>query len=80
MKTCDERSIFAIPIFFPFNIYFYDFSAKNYLKNKSRSDSSVSCLLQDSEMSNFFLKLGRGYPGWQRLFMRGFQFRSSVKK
>ena len=31
MKTCDEGSTFAIPIFFPLNFYFHDFSVKNYL-------------------------------------------------
>ena len=47
------------------NIYFHDFLVKNYLilyakQNKSGSESSVSCLKQDSEMSNFCLKQGRG--------------------
>ena len=31
VKTCDEGSTFAIPIFFPLNFYFHDFSVKNYL-------------------------------------------------
>ena len=47
------------------NIYFQYFSVKNYLilyakQNKSGSESSVSCLKQGSEMSNFGLKQGRG--------------------
>ena len=48
------------------NIYFHDFSVKNYSlnsickTNKSVSESSVSCLKQGSEMSNFCLKQGRG--------------------
>ena len=42
------------------NIYFHDFSVKNYLilyakQNKSGSEISVSCLKQGSEMSNFCL-------------------------
>ena len=65
MKTCDERSTFAIPIIVFLNIYFHDFSVKNYLilyakQKKSGSESSVSCLEQASEMSNFCLKQGRG--------------------
>ena len=31
MKTCDERSIFAISIIFLLNIYFHDFSVKKLL-------------------------------------------------
>ena len=64
VKTCDERSTFAIPIIFFFrNIHFHDFSLKNYLnryakQNKSGSESSVSCLKQSSEMSDFCLKQG----------------------
>ena len=65
VKTCDERSILAIPIIFFLNIYFHDFSVKNYLilyakQNKSGSKSSVSCLKQSGEMSNFCLKQSRG--------------------
>ena len=30
VKTCDERSTFAIPIIFFLDIYFHDFSLKNY--------------------------------------------------
>ena len=61
VKTCDERSIFAIPIF-----YFHDFRVKNYLilyakQGKSGANSGVSCLKQGSEMNNFCLnKQGRG--------------------
>ena len=64
VKTCDERSTFAIPMIFFFrNIHFHDFSLKNYLnryakQNKSGSESSVSCLKQSSEMSDFCLKQG----------------------
>ena len=63
VKTCDERSTFEIPTVF-LNIYFHDFSVKNYLilyakQKKSGSESSVSCLKQASEMSNFCLKQGR---------------------
>ena len=48
VKTCDERSTFAIPIIL-------------YTKqNKSGSESNVSCLKQGSEMSNFCLKQGQG--------------------
>ena len=48
VKTCDERSPFAIPIIFFLDIYFHDFSLKNYLilyakQSKSGSESSVSC-------------------------------------
>ena len=51
-------------IFF-LNIYFQDFSVKNYLilhakQNKSGTESSVSCLKQGCKMSNFCLKQGRG--------------------
>ena len=65
MKTCDERSTFAISIRFFLNICFHDFSVENYLilyakQNKLGSESSVSCLKQDSKMSNFCLKQGRG--------------------
>ena len=65
VKTCDERSIFVIPIIFFLNIYLQDFSVKNYLilyakQNKSGSKSSVSCLKQGGEMSNFCLKQSRG--------------------
>ena len=31
VNTCDERPTFAIQIIFFLNIYFHDFSAKNYL-------------------------------------------------
>ena len=63
-KTWDERSTFAMPIIVFLNIYFHDFSVKNYLilyakQKKSGSESSVSCLKQASEMSNFCLKQGR---------------------
>ena len=49
--------------FFFRNIHFHDFSLKNYLnryakQNKSGSESSVSCLKQSSEMSDFCLKQG----------------------
>ena len=65
VKTCDKRSTFAIPIIFFLNIYFHDFSVKNYLilyakQNNSGSESSVSCLKQGSEMSNFCLRQGQG--------------------
>ena len=65
VKTCDERSTFAIPIIFFLNIYFHDFSVKNYSilyakPNKSGSESRVSSLKQLSEMSDFYLKRGRG--------------------
>ena len=65
MKTCDEQSAFEIPIIVFLNIYCHDFSVKNYLilyakQKKSGSESSVSCLEQASEMSNFCLKQGRG--------------------
>ena len=47
VKTCDERSTFAIPIIL-------------YTKqNKSGSETSVSCLKQGSEMSDFCLKQGQ---------------------
>ena len=51
VKTCDEGSIFAIPIFFPLNFYFHDFSVKNYLilyakQNKSGAESIACCLKQ----------------------------------
>ena len=51
VKTCDEGSTFAIPIFFPLNFYFHDFSVKNYLilyakQQKSESESSASFLKQ----------------------------------
>ena len=63
VKTCDERSTFAIPILFFLKFYFHDFSVKNYLilyakQNKSGSEGSVSC--QGSKMSNFCLEQGRG--------------------
>ena len=63
VKTCDERPTFAIPIIFFRNIHFHGFSLKNYLnryakQNKSGSESSVSCLKQSSEMSDFCLKQG----------------------
>ena len=48
VKTCDERSTFAIPILFFLILY-----AK---QNKSGSEGSVSCLKQGSKMSNFCLK------------------------
>ena len=59
--SCDERSTFAIPIFFPLKICFHDFSVKNYFilhakQSKLGSESSVSCLKQSGEMSNFCLK------------------------
>ena len=65
VKTCDERSTFAIPITFSLNIYFHDFGVKNYLilyakQSKSGSESCVSCLRQGSEMRSFCLKKGRG--------------------
>ena len=65
VKTCYERSTFAIPIIFFLNIYFHDFSVKNYLilyakQNKSGSESNVSCLKQGNEMSTFCLTQGRG--------------------
>ena len=64
-KTWDERCTFAMPIIVFRNIYFHDFSVKNYLilyakQKNSGSESSVSCLKQASEMSNFCLKQGRG--------------------
>ena len=51
VKTCDEGSTFAIPIFFPLNFYFHDVSVKNYLilypkQKKSGSESSASFLKQ----------------------------------
>ena len=61
----NEPSTFAIPIIFFVNVYFHDLSVKNYSilsakQNKSGSESSVSCLKQGSEMSNFCLiKQGR---------------------
>ena len=63
VKTCDERSTFAIPILFFLKFYFLDFSVKNYLilyakQNKSGSEGSVSC--QGSKMSNFCFEQGRG--------------------
>ena len=65
VKTCDERCTFAIPTIVFLIIYFLDFSVKNYLilyakQSKSGSESSVSCLKQSREMSNFCLKQGRG--------------------
>ena len=65
VKTCDERSTFVIPIIFFLNIYFHDFSAENYSilyakPNKSGSESRVSSLKQLSEISDFYLKQGRG--------------------
>ena len=61
MKTCYEQSTLAIPIIFFLNIFFIDFSVKNYLilyakQNRLGLESSVSCLKQGSEMSNFCLK------------------------
>ena len=65
VKTCHERSTFAIPIISFLNIYFQYFSVKSYLilyakQSKSGSESSVSCLKQGSEMRNFCLKQSRG--------------------
>ena len=49
VKTCDEGSIFAIPIFFPLNFYFHDFSVKNYLilyaKQKNQGQKVVPPVL-----------------------------------
>ena len=64
-RTCDERSIFAIPIFFFLHIYFHNFGVKKHLtlyakQNKSGSESSVSYLKQGGKMSNFCLKQGHG--------------------
>jgi len=64
VKTCDERSTFEKPIIVFLNIYFHDFSVKNYLilyakQKKSGSESSVACLKQASETSNFCLKQDR---------------------
>ena len=64
-RTCDERSIFAIPILFFLNIYFHNFGVKKHLtlyakQNKSGSESSVSYLKQVGKMSNFCLKQGHG--------------------
>ena len=76
METSNERSTFAIQIILFLNIYFQDFSVKNYLilhakQNKSGTESSVSGLKQGCKMSSFCLKQGRGlkalaekvYPG-----------------
>ena len=59
-KTCDAAVYICNTNNFFLNIYFHDFSVKNYLivyakQNKSGSESSVSCLKQGSEMSNFCL-------------------------
>ena len=64
-RTCDERSIFAIPIFFFLHIYFHNFGVKKHLtlyakQNKSGSESSVSYLKQGGKISNFCLKQGHG--------------------
>ena len=68
VKTYDERSTFAILITLFLNIYFHDFSVKSYLilcakQSKSGSESSVSCLNQGSEMSNFLSYTGSGFVG-----------------
>ena len=65
-KECKDLQwavYFAVPITFSLNSHFHDFSVKNYLilyakQNKSGSESSVSCLKQHSEISNFCLKQG----------------------
>jgi len=64
-ETCDEQSTFAVQIIFFLNIYFQDFRVKNYLilyvkQSKLASESSVSCIKQGSEMSNFCLEQGWG--------------------
>ena len=44
VKTCDERSTFAIPIIFFVNIYCHDFSVKNYLilyENKTNQAQKI---------------------------------------
>ena len=51
------------------NIYFHDFSVKNYLilyekQSKSGWESGVSCLKQGGEMRSFCLKQGRGFRPW----------------
>ena len=53
VKTCDQRSTFAIPITFFLNTYFHDFSVESYLivyakQNKSGSESSASYPKQGS--------------------------------
>ena len=53
VKTCDQRSTFAIPIIFFLNTYFHDFSVESYLivyakQNKSGSESSASYPKQGS--------------------------------
>ena len=49
VKTCDERSTFEIPIIVFLNIYFHDFSVKNYLilyaKQKNQDQKVVSPVL-----------------------------------
>ena len=62
----NEPSTFAIPIISFVNVYFHDLSVENYLilyakRNKSGSESSVSCLKQGSVMSNFCLRQGQGW-------------------
>ena len=61
----NEPSTFAIPVISFVNVYFHDLSVENYLilyakQNKSGSESSVSCVKQGIEMSNFCLKQRRG--------------------
>ena len=65
MKTCDERSMFAMPIISFLNINFHDFSVKNYLilyakQNKSGSERSVSVFNGVAKLAIFCLKQGRG--------------------
>ena len=62
VKTCDEGSTFAIPIFFPLNFYFHDFSVKNYLILYAKQKIS------ESESSASFLKRSRGLKASVALF------------
>ena len=94
-RTCDERSIFAIPIFFSLISIskFWCEKALNFVckPNKSGSESSVSYLKQGGKMSNFCLKQGHGlkasaaqlYPdfhwGQSLLVLKGFKRESNRK-
>ena len=93
VNTCDERPTFSIPITFFLNIYFHDFSVKNYLilhakQRKSGSESSISCLRQGSEMRSFCLKQGRGlrasaahlYPNFPWVRLPPPPFRANAKE
>ena len=68
-SSCRSKSL-SSPLSMPSGVS----SSKGLAKTSSGSIKSTSAVLQDDAMIS--IHRCRVYPGWQRLFMRGFRFRS----